>query len=757
MKVKEELNQKEKMKNKRHHLLLLLNNNSSSYIGESFEEIHNLFLKVLPILSKNNDNKNKEEIDLIFDYILSLKNFSKIIKEYNSDKFKSLLFSICISLKYEFYESNSLIFKFGDYMNKFYIILEGKVDILIVKEKIYDIYYNDYIRYLGFLIGYGEFEMLKKVINNNANIFPLEIKDIPNEYGKIIKKKKKKEESYSKIISLNDIQEKLSSEELEKFLDNFKEISVKKSSLQINKIKNKEKNITSKDYINRLKNFKRKEKYINKKEEKIIRVKINEYYLKETLILGEIFGESNPFGEQMNLYDYTVISSSKCHLGIIRKDNINHDLKEAIDRVNKIKMSKILSSRLFNSIPKIIFSRKYLNYFLFEKKEKNNFLIQQNYPNDFVYILQEGIYEVTGLHSLNHITEYIKYLSKFIELKGNESLLLKIGQIIIQDKKLLSRCNEIKRLNKYYKVEKIPIKLITINFPDIVGLDECFYNENSNLSFFNWEIKSNEGNYYKIQRDFYKMIIDSGLVKTEKEILKEKSIFLIERLISIREIKLKYYFNKYPDYMFKEYISRYIKRNEYDFYNNKNNSYLKRRKSMSAIINKVKSINPEDYPEILEENSKRTFKISNKKEIFITKKYNSQDKNISLEKKKKKTLKINLKKNLNRSSSSTYINPTSKNYNKINFHNKMNLNINNNSERLFYLIMRDCPLTSITARRSLLETSKKDNSCEIFPYKEYKHSCYISARNKYNIQITRDIFRNFKIVTTKFLSKNLYK
>ena len=87
----------------------------------------------------------------------------------------------------------------------------------------------------------------------------------------------------------------------------------------------------------------------------------------------------------------------------------------------------------------------------------------------------------------------------------------------------------------------------------------------------------------------------------------------------------------------------------------------------------------------------------------------------------------------------------------------MNLNINNNSERLFYLIMRDCPLTSITARRSLLETSKKDNSCEIFPYKEYKHSCYISARNKYNIQITRDIFRNFKIVTTKFLSKNLYK
>ena len=73
-------------------------------------------------------------------------------------------------------------------MNKFYIIFEGNVNILFIKEKMYEIYYKDYLRYLGFLIGYDEYEMLKKIISINANYYPLEIKDIPIQYEKIIHK-----------------------------------------------------------------------------------------------------------------------------------------------------------------------------------------------------------------------------------------------------------------------------------------------------------------------------------------------------------------------------------------------------------------------------------------------------------------------------------------------------------------------------------------------------------------------------------------
>ena len=53
---------------------------------------------------------------------------------------------------------------------------------------------------------------------------------------------------------------------------------------------------------------------------------------------------------------------------------------------------------------------------------------------------------------------------------------------------------------------------------------------------------------------------------------------------------------------------------------------------MSNIMNKVKFINAIDCPNIFEEKSKRIFQIKNKnnidKEIFITKKYNNQNKNI---------------------------------------------------------------------------------------------------------------------------------
>ena len=736
MNEKSDLSPRNKFKYHHHYLQQFLNQNDNySYCRN--DEIHELFKSILPILQNENEINKSENTNNLIEYLMKLKNFSKIILECNEDKLKIIFSSIFNNLKYEYHDSNNIIFKYGDFMDKFYIIFEGKIDVLIVKEKMYEIYYNDYLRYLGFLIGYGEYEMLKKVISLNGNYYPLEIKDIPSQYGKIIQKIKKKENP--KIIHLKDIMELLLPHELEKFENNFKELLLRKINVSINLYSNKEKNISTENYINRLKNYKRNEKYINRNKEIIIKVKLLEYCLNQILTSGDKFGESNPFSEQINIYDYTVISSSKCHLGIIEKDKISHELKELIDKYNKNQITKILSSRIFNSIPIIIFSKKYFNYFLFEKKNKNDFLIKQNEPNDFIYILQDGIYEISGFNSLHQITKYINYLSNFINIKENENLILKIRDILNEDKKLLSRCNEIESLNKYYKIQKIPIKILIVNFPDIAGLDDCYYSENSNIPFFSWEIKSNEGNYFKIQRDFFKMIVDISVIQKEKEILIEKSIFLIKRLIEIRKVKLEYYFNKHPDYyIFQEYINKYNKKDEDFFYKIKKNNILKRRKSMSNIMNKVKFINAIDCPNIFEEKSKRIFQIKNKnnidKEIFITKKYNNQNKNIE-----NKNLKISIKKKLKKSKSISNLMATPD--------KKFILNKNNNSQynslKIYNLIIKYCPLTSITARHSL-ELSKKENSYEILPYQVLKQSNFISERNKNNIRITRDIFLRFK-------------
>ena len=187
MNEKSDLSPKNKLKYHRQYLhQILIQNDSFSDYGN--EEIHKIFLSILPILQNENEINKLENVNSLIEYLMKLKNFSKIILECHEDKLKVIFSSIFNHLKYEYHDSNDIIFKYGDYMDKFYIIFEGNVDILLIKEKIYEIYYKDYLRYLGFLIGYGEYEMLKKIISINTNYYPLEIKDIPIQYEKIIHK-----------------------------------------------------------------------------------------------------------------------------------------------------------------------------------------------------------------------------------------------------------------------------------------------------------------------------------------------------------------------------------------------------------------------------------------------------------------------------------------------------------------------------------------------------------------------------------------
>ena len=204
MNEKSDLSPKNKLKYHYQNIYQFINkNNSFSYFRN--DEIHKIFLSILPILQNEKEINKLENANNLKEYLMKLNNFSKIISECNEDKLKLIFSSIFNYLKYEYHDSNNIIFKYGDYMDKFYIIFEGKVDILIIKEKLYEIYYKDYLRYLGFLIGYGEYELLKKIISINENYYPLEIKDIPNQYGKINHKIKKKENI--KIINLKEIME----------------------------------------------------------------------------------------------------------------------------------------------------------------------------------------------------------------------------------------------------------------------------------------------------------------------------------------------------------------------------------------------------------------------------------------------------------------------------------------------------------------------------------------------------------------------
>ena len=135
-------------------------------------------IKVKEIIRKPKDNI------LISYYINYLKEFCKIIRKYYQENTEEQILRITNKLNYIYYPKDRLMFQYGDIGNTFFIILKGSIDILMPKQKIELLSIFEYFRYLALLICYNEKELLIQTLNENAEIFPLEIEDFIS-YGRI--------------------------------------------------------------------------------------------------------------------------------------------------------------------------------------------------------------------------------------------------------------------------------------------------------------------------------------------------------------------------------------------------------------------------------------------------------------------------------------------------------------------------------------------------------------------------------------------
>ena len=91
-----------------------------------------------------------------------------------SDDLEELLFKISFALKYEYFEENKVIFQFGDKGVKFYLVLQGKVSILIPEKKTFSIPQDEYYAYLVKLKKYNELELISKLLTLNKGIFQID-------------------------------------------------------------------------------------------------------------------------------------------------------------------------------------------------------------------------------------------------------------------------------------------------------------------------------------------------------------------------------------------------------------------------------------------------------------------------------------------------------------------------------------------------------------------------------------------------------
>ena len=167
------------------------------------------------ILTKS---KKSENDILIIKLYLSTMSFLLSLKgNFNIDK---LLNSLSCNLKLEKKSKDTILFRHGNKGNKFYIVLEGEVSVLILKElenKV-EISFKRYFVHLLLLKLLKEDELINKTINSNEKIkYHFEDTDFNSYYERIVtfvnkymsdalkSQKNKEEENNKKIKEIKEI------------------------------------------------------------------------------------------------------------------------------------------------------------------------------------------------------------------------------------------------------------------------------------------------------------------------------------------------------------------------------------------------------------------------------------------------------------------------------------------------------------------------------------------------------------------------
>ena len=138
-----------------------------------------LFHMVINSLGRS--TRTKPEIRVIASYLFLMQDFLKLLKAKSPEQKENLLLKDLLTLaenvEYEKAQSNSVLMRFGEKGNNAFIILDGKVDVLIESHFQKDIGEKTYLYYIANLIKHHEFGLVNSIVNENFKKYPMEIID----------------------------------------------------------------------------------------------------------------------------------------------------------------------------------------------------------------------------------------------------------------------------------------------------------------------------------------------------------------------------------------------------------------------------------------------------------------------------------------------------------------------------------------------------------------------------------------------------
>ena len=412
----------------------------------------------LKLLLYSIHKKNKLEHDILFisHYLTSFKSIINLINEKKTliDSTK-ILNELSNNIKIEKKINKSIICRYGDLGDKFYLILQGSISVIVKKEIQIEMTEYEYYLYLKNLKKYSENELIED--NLKANKF---------HYDNI----------KMKNFIENEIEYKIPREEKQ---INYPEID--KEQLKL---------CNSENYINRILPIVNNDNDLIKKKKLSLFIYYHVIDLKE----GNTFGDIALSGNFKRTA--TIICNEDCIFGTLKKKTYDNCIKVTFEKIRSSNINFLINCDLFKGVKYEVFMKKYYNYFTIIHFKQGNFLFKQNEKRNEIYIIKNGLVEI-------NIKSTYRDLVKIINLKNNN---LNVEDEIIQLKKKNLTFGNLLTKSKLFKI-------IKLGKNEILGLND--YINNDELFYCNAICKSNILEVFSINYKIFTNICDTDFTINE--------------------------------------------------------------------------------------------------------------------------------------------------------------------------------------------------------------------------------------------------
>ena len=519
-----------------------------------------------------NPNRSVSDNQVVIDFLMSLEPFSQSIIEVKGDKARELMISLSFALKHNSKPANSIIFRYGEVAEKFYLILEGKVEFLVPNDSVAYLTEVEYFNYLLQLRKYNEIELLNRALLNNNEQYPMNEKNfdiwIKMAYYTImnIRQRQKPIDTTSegsspsspKRLSRYSIftigakrQSKISPQRIFRLRarasnPDIKLFDTKELKDLVMELENeitstyaaidpmslipdpgKNKYVSRDDYIERIKPVYKNDQGVGAERKNVL---ITTYFVAQTLGPGEKFGEmmgDQQLSNEDNKRVGTVITCTDTQLGALNKMQYNDILKDVSEKNRRDQLSFLFCINIFRKGNKSLFMKNFSNFFTKKVVKYKETLYTENSPlsnNHMIYFIKEGQFE----------TSCTKTIAEIDEILTHSSLKRKMDQ---------SEIDKLEKYKEYY--QKKEFKFQTFGANDIIGLEDCFWN---NRYLFSVTCSCTKAIVFEVHITFFRMLLNLDKVVSEnvKELQMIKRDILLKMLFNQRKAKILILKSKLP-------------------------------------------------------------------------------------------------------------------------------------------------------------------------------------------------------------------